>query len=298
MSHNSIQENEDEDLVKAKKISQKGWRQGAIFDPRGFLNTITIAEDIVTLEDDEFLIICTQSCTLVSRRFEVDPYAEAMIVKLVNEYNPRSQEATGKNQRKLRIKLINHSKYKCIECDINKRFSFNRKRLLEMHPSKEFILEEDAGDKLAGWYGRSITRIALPDLLVERMGDISKTIKKCLEKEFNDDQGNYSPLHESVLYNYIDWQPRKGGNPDTLFLLRFIFLCSTPECEENLDQILTEKLKFYQCESGKDGVKIVEISCKTDDSTFVRDLHQYERLSDLDYLSDLGEISKAPPGKH
>ena len=297
MNHNLNQENGEEDLVKAKQISKQGWRQGSIFDPRGVLNKITIAENTIILEEDEFLIICTQSCTLVSKRFEVDPYAEAMIVKLVNEYNPRSQEATGKNQRKLHIKLLNHSKYKCIECDINKRFLFDRKRLLEMHPSREFILEADAGDKLAGWYGRSITRIALPDLLVERMGDISKTIKKCLEKKCYDDQENLSPLHESVLYNYIDWQPREG-DPDTLFLLRFFFLCSTPECEENLDQELLEKLKSYQCEDGKNGVKIVEISCKTDDSTFVRDLHQYERLSDLDYLSDLGEISKAPPRKH
>lgn len=78
-------------------------------------------------------------------------------------------------------------------------------------------------------------------------------------------------------------------------MLRFFFLCSNPECEENLDLELTEKLKPYQDESGKDGLKIIEITCKTDDSTFVRDLHQYERLSDLDYLSDLSEISKAPP---
>lgn len=202
MSHSIIQETEEEDLVKAKQISARGWRQGSIFDPRGILSPIVIAENTVSLEEYEFMIICTQSCTLVSRRFEVDPYAEAMVVKLVNEYNPRSQEATGKNQRRLQIKLINNHKYKCVECDINKRILFNRKRLLEMMPSRELILEENAGEKLAGWYARSITRIALPDLLVERMGDVSKTIKKCLEKKFYDDQGNLSPLHESVLYSY------------------------------------------------------------------------------------------------
>lgn len=294
MSLNTISQNDEDGLALARQISFNGWRQGTVFDPRGILNKITIAETEISLSDDEFLIICTQSCTLVSRRFEADPYAEAMVVKLIDEYNPRSQEATGKNQRKLQIKLLDHPKYKCIECDINKRFMFNRKRLLEMQPSKELILVENAGDKLAGWYGRSITRTALPDLLVERMGNLSKVIKKCLEKKFYDDQGILSPIHESVPYQYIDWQPRKE-DPEGIFTLRFFFLCANPETEENLDRELTEKLTPYLCESGKDGLKIIEIVCKTDDSTFVRDLYPYEKLSDLDYLSDLGEIEKAPP---
>lgn len=296
MTHNTIQENDESDLAQARQISFNGWRQGSVFDPRGVLNKITIAESEISLSENEFLIICTQSCSLVSRRFEADPYAEAMVVKLIDEYNPRSQEATGKNQRKLQIKLLDHPKFKCIECDINKRFMFNRKRLLETQPSKELNLEENAGDKLAGWYGRSITRTALPDLLVERMGNLSKIIKKCLDKKFIDDQGNLSPIHESIPYQYIDWRPRKE-NPEGPFILRFFFLCANPESEENLDKELTEKLNPYLSESGKDGLKIIEIACKTDDSTFVRDLYQYERLSDLDYLSDLGNICKAPPAK-
>lgn len=296
MSLNTISQNNEDDLALARQISFDNWRQGSVFDPRGVLNKITIAENETSLSDNEFLIICTQSCSLVSRRFDVDPYAEAMVVKLIGEYNPRSQEATGKNQRKLQIKLLDDPKYKCIECDINKRFMFNRKRLLEMRPSKELNLEENAGDKFAGWYGRSITRTALPDLLVERMGNLSKIIKKCLEKKFYDDQGILSPIHESVPYQYIDWQPRKE-KPEGLFTLRFFFLCANPETEENLDKELTEKLSSYRSEEGKDDLKIMEIVCKTDDSTFVRDLYPYEKLSDLDYLSDLGEICKAPPEK-
>lgn len=296
MSLDTILQNDEDGLALARQISFDGWRQGSVFDPRGILNKITIAENEIFLSENEFLIICTQSCSLVSRRFDVDLYAEAMVVKLIDEYNPRSQEATGKNQRKLQIKLLDHPKYKCVECDLNKRFMFNRKRLLQMQPSKELTLEENGGDKLAGWYGRSITRTALPDLLVERMGNLSKIIKKCLEKKFYDDQGILSPIHESVPYLYIDWQPRKD-NPEDIFTLRFFFLCANPETEENLDRELTEKLHSYQSESGKDGLKIIEIVCKTDDSTFVRDLYPYEKLSDLDYLSDLGEICKAPPEK-
>lgn len=296
MSLNTISKNDEDDLALARQISFDGWRQGSVFDPRGVLNKISVAENEISLSNNEFLIICTQSCALVSRRFEADPYAEAMIVKLIDDYNPRSQEATGKNQRKLQIRLLDHPKFKCIECDINKRFMFNRKRLLEMHPSKELNLEENAGDKFAGWYGRSITRTALPDLLVERMGGLSKIIKKCLEKKFYDDQGILSPIHESVIYQYIDWQPRKE-TPIDLFTLRFFFLCANPETEENLDREFTEKLSSYQSVAGKDGLKIIEITCKTDDSTFIRDLYQYVYLSDLDYLSDLGEICKAPPKK-
>lgn len=290
MSHNSKPENDEIDLAKAKKILDKGWCQGSIFDPRGILDDIPIAED-------EFLIICTQSCTLVSRRFSIDPYAEAMIVKPLTEYNPRSEIATGKNQRKLQIELLDHSNFKCIECDINKRFFFDRNRLLEMYPLQELGIEERGGDKLAGWIGRAYTRIALPDLLVERMRlGLSKMIRKCLDKKYIDDQKNMIPLHESVPYIFIDWQPRK--NESEFYELRFIFLCFDPKVEELLDKELIEKLEFYLSEPGKDGLRISSLICRTRDATFVSDLDEHDRLSDWDFLSDLGDIVYAPPSKH
>jgi hypothetical protein len=129
MTHKLKQD--DPDIACAKAILDKGWRQGAIFDPRGIIQDIQ-------LTNGELFILCTQSCTVVSSRFATDPIVEAMVVKLLPKYNPRAFEATGKNQRKLHIEVIGSSEFKCIECDINRRFFFDRHLLLKINPLHEF----------------------------------------------------------------------------------------------------------------------------------------------------------------
>ncbi len=175
MTHKLKQE--DPDIACAKTILDKGWRQGAIFDPRGIIQDIQ-------LTNGELLILCTQSCTVVSSRFATDPIVEAMVVKLLPKYNPRAFEATGKNQRKLHIEVIGRSEFKCIECDINRRFFFDRHHLLNINPLQEFEIGVEGSTKLAGWLGRSYTRIALPNLLVERVKpELLTLILKCLDEK-------------------------------------------------------------------------------------------------------------------
>jgi hypothetical protein len=71
MTHKLKQD--DPDIACAKAILDKGWRQGTIFNPRGIV-------DNVQLTDGELLILCTQSCTVVSSRFATDPIVEAMVI--------------------------------------------------------------------------------------------------------------------------------------------------------------------------------------------------------------------------
>jgi len=160
MTHKLKQD--DPDIAFAKTILDKGWRQGAIFDPCGIVENIQ-------LTDSELLVLCTQSCTVVSSRFATDPIVEAMVVKLLPKYNPRAFEATGKNQRKLHIEVIGSSEFKCIECDINRRFFLDRHHLLNINPLEEFEIGVEGSTKLAGWLGRSYTRIALPNLLARML---------------------------------------------------------------------------------------------------------------------------------
>ncbi len=277
------------DIDNAKIISEKGWRQGSIFTPGDVFKEMTLA-------DEELLIICTQSCTVVSSRFTTDPKVEAMVIKPLSKYNPRSTEATGKNQRKLHIEVLNNSQFKCIECDINRRLFFDRLHLLKITPLQHMEISMQSVTKLAGWLGRSYTRIALPDLLVTLLKpEIIPHILKCLDEKQIEGQNNGSPIHESVSYVYIDWQPRNPNDIVDLFELRFIFLCTDSHTEELLERKLLEKLEPYQVEGGKKGIRISNVICRTPDTTFLTDLNGFERYSEWDYLSELGEIAYAPP---
>lgn len=278
---------ENTDITNAKIILDKGWRQGSVFDPRGILEEMILA-------DGELLIICTQSCTVVSSRFETDPVLEAMVIKPLAKYNHKAFEATGKNQRKLHIEVVDNSQFKCVECDINRRFFFDRRNLLKISPSQEVEVGIEGVTKLAGWLARSYTRIALPNLLVERVkAEILPLILKCLDEKQSHAQKHGSPIHESVSFIYIDWQPRTDISD--LFELKLIFLCSDSQTEETLERGLLEKLEPYQTATGKQGVRISSVVCRTPDTTFITDLNGYERFSEWDFLSELGEIAYAPP---
>lgn len=271
----------------AKIIIDKGWRQGSIFHPDNVLQEVKLAEG-------ELLIICTQSCTVVSQRYTTDPIVEAMVVKTFVKYNSKSFEATGKNQRKLHLEVAADTEIKCIECDINRRFFFDRKHLLSINPMQEIEIGTRGVNKLAGWLGRSYTRIALPDLLVERLKpEIFPFILKCISEKQVGGQKKGAPIHESVSFAYIDWQPR--SNFADIFELRLIFICDDTATEAALESQLIEILELNQRLEGKNGIRIADVICRTPDTTFLSDLNGFERFSEWDFLSELASIAYAPP---
>ncbi len=286
MTHKLMQDQSDS--INAKIILDKGWRQGSIFHPGEVLKEAILA-------DEELLIICTQSCTVVSSRFTTDPTIEGMVVKPLAKYNPKTFEATGKNQRKLHLPVTGDSQIKGIECDINRRFFFDRCNLLKTTPLQELEIGTQGASKLAGWIGRSYTRIALPELLVKRIGlEVLPFILKCLSETQIDGPKKGSPIHESVSFAYIDWQPR--SDLADLFEVRFIFLCDDDNTEALLESNLIEKLMLYLSPEGKNGIRISDVACRTPNTTFLSDLNGFERFSEWDFLSELGAIAYAPAG--
>src|SRR4029077_8148177 len=87
----------------ADKIHDLGWRQGSIFELDK--TKIQIPSNFAFDPEDELLIIISQSCSVVSPNFNANPSIEAMVVKKIKQFNPKSFEAIGKNQSRLHLKL-------------------------------------------------------------------------------------------------------------------------------------------------------------------------------------------------
>jgi len=149
--------------TEARLILNAGWRQGSIFRPP--------AEFSVPLEfdrDHEMLVVCTQSCTVVSERIETDPNIEFLVAEPVKKYNPRSAEATGKNLRRFHLSISGVPNTEALACDINRRFFVHRKACLRHPPDVNVGILEESVRNFAGWIARYYTRIALPDELTRR----------------------------------------------------------------------------------------------------------------------------------
>lgn len=259
------------DISIGKMISQTGWQQGSLFYP----------EEIIPLpfefdSDLEVLAIVTQSCSIVSPR---DPIVEAMAAKKIVDYHENSFQATGKDQRKLHLRLIGKtSEFQALEFDINRRIFFNREKLLLISPIKDMSIGESSIKQLATWIARSYTRIALPDLLVENMrGKFFSILEKVLKS-----------LKSQINSIYIAWQQPQ---PDC-FSMRLFFLCESQTSADGLEKKLLQNLDTFIHSPGTDCIHITELRCGTQHDTFLADLNGYERFSQWDYLSQHGEISR------
>lgn len=262
--------------AEARLIRDAGWRQGSIFSPP--------TELIVSVPFDrtwETLVVCSQSCAVVSPRIDRDPYVELMVAGPVEKYNPKCGEATGRVLRSFHLPISGRGEKPAVACDFNRRFFINRESLLKYRPDAEVTVSVADARNLAGWIARNYTRIALPDALAERAKDgLFDVIKTALRTK---------GLSDSVKKIYINYTPQSeliGG----CYEVCLIFLCEDRETEEELNAQLEVPLNPYTASGGHQGIMLT-YEIKIPSETFLSELDGYKRLTEWDYLSNLGDVA-------
>jgi hypothetical protein len=278
-----VDERTDFGETEAQRIHSAGWRQGSIFRPP--------AEFSVPLEFDrdcEMLVVCTQSCTVVSKRIGADPYIEFLVAKPAKKYNPRSDEATGKNLRRFHLPILDIHNTEALACDINRRFFVDRRVCLVHSPDTRAKVSEKSARDLAGWISRYYTRIALPDELVRRAKKgLFAHIQNALERK----SPSGEKLSNGIDRIYISWSP-ESELQDGPYSVHILFLCADANAEIQLNSLLDVPLDPFTQDGGHDGIKLeYEIKFKTE--TFVSELDGYKRLTEWDYLSNLGDNAES-----
>jgi hypothetical protein len=271
-------------VAEARRIHAAGWRQGSIFRPP--------ADFPVPLEfdrDREMLVVCTQSCTVVSERINTDPHIEFLVAGPVKKYSQRSHEATGKNLRQFHLPISGLPGTKALACDINRRFFVDRRECIRRSPEGGVTASEEGVRNFAGWIARYYTRIALPNELVTRAkvnDGLFENIQKALHAE-------RSPGHElfaAVDRIGINWSPDsdlQGG----LYQVDLLFLCTDVDAEDQLHSLLDDSLSPFIRNDGHDGIKLVwDTSVRT--TTFISAFDGYRRFTEWDHLSDLGDVAE------
>lgn len=267
---------------EAQRILEAGWRQGSVFRP-----PVSLALPVPFDHATEWLVVCTQSCTVVSRDLAGDPHIEFLIAKPTGHYKANSQEATGKTLRRFHLPVSGLANAPALECDINRRFVLARKLCLTHPPEAGITASEDAARNLAGWISRYYTRVALPNELVIRAKGLFNTIQSALKKNT---QGG-ERLAESIDKIFVTWSPDielQGG----LYHLDILFLCADDDADMRLNSLLEAKLQPFTEEGGHDGIKL-SYANKVRTQTFISELEGYKRLSEWDYLSNLGDVAES-----
>jgi hypothetical protein len=269
--------------AEARRIHSAGWRQGSIFRP---------PENFVPVRferDREVLVVCTQSCTVVSPNFIANPLIEYLVAEPVEKYHSRSEQAKGKNSHCFHLPVSGMANAEALGCDINRRFFADRKECIAHVPENSITPSEEGVRNLAGWIARYYTRIALPDELVAR-AKVKSGLFEIIQKVLRTRNSSGEEVSTSVDRIGISWSPNfdlKGG----FYQVAILFLCADADADDKLHSLLIDPLSPFTHAGGHDGIKLV-YDTKIRSTAFISDFDGYKRLTEWDYLSNLGDVAE------
>ena len=234
--------------VEAQQLADAGWRQGSPFrPPPGFQIPIEFDCEV------EWLVVCTQSCSVVSERFKNDPFIEMITATIVPIYKATSPEASGKNLRCFHLPITGLPDFQALACDINRRVFLRRELFLAHTPTTGVQVAERDTTNLAGWISRYYTRIALPSELVSRAKlGLFESIRSALKSKMA--TGN--SVFDSIKGIYIGWEPISDILTSDSYKLDMLFLCENEEADTTSGSFLADELASFTEAGGQDGIKL------------------------------------------
>ena len=262
-----------------------GWGQGSVFRPnehvRGPHGDLGSA----------YLVLCSQSCVVVSPNLARDPQVEVAVGLPVQKHKARSPQATGEDARKFHLR-VSGADFEALEVNVNKRFTLDRAALLRFEPDAIGV-DETACRDLAGWLGRYYTRVALPNELVRRL-DRSwfGKLKTFLRSDPKLD--GLATMQEAVHSAYIRWRPDAELPSEQDYEVDFLFLGRDSTGVEALERGLITQGVDLEARCKTEGIDIA-FAAQSCHETFVSDLDGRVRFTHWDYMSGLGEAAAVAP---
>jgi hypothetical protein len=259
------------DELQALELRDAGWRQGSFFKPN---------KHFPCENNGAYWVICTHSCTLMSKCLIKAPYVEVIIGKRVEKYKPKSPEARGKDNGKYHLPVSGQA-FECLEIDINSRRFFERQLLLET-TLETLIISNEARKNFAGWISRLYSRITLPDTLVKRLKpEVLKKLERILKTKLNENNTQKSDEIKSI---WIKFTPNIEIEDHLNYEISLFFICDNPIMVEKFDKELQTLSGSYH---GLD----IKIDVNSPNEILLSDLDEYYRFSEWDFFSYLGEIA-------
>lgn len=242
--------------------------------------------DYLNLQDNEWLVVCTQSCSVCSKNFDKEPLVEVLAAAPIEKFRLSHGDAQGRSSHTFHLPVSGLANAQALLCQLGRRAFIPRRHLLDLVPAKAWV-ELSALNSFKGWLANYYMRIALPDALVDRLhakGGIREMIKAALEKEVGGRR-----VAEGVNSFYIEILPDEELPPGRPYQIALVVTCSDEETLEILDRELgamrgrvTDPLTF-------NGVIVRELIVKTIDDTTLQDLRGKSRFNDWDDMSPMPE---------
>lgn len=265
-------------IEEARRLLDADWRQGSTFraGPK-------IAE-LLGIAEGTLVIVLSQSCVVVSGDLEKDPRVEIACVRESFEavYSDAHEGAAGKLRTKLHVKLDGHPDGDRFVLDINTRQFMPRELLLEIDQNAPTCTVKQA-DRVAGWIGRSYTRSAWPNRLVEIFRETK--VKAKLEKSLKAKLGG-ATLYAGTRSIFARWDPEAEADKYTLTL---DFVCKNEAFAAELERVIWEKFGVDDTVVFENDLLEVTVRVSAADAVLFNDFDGSRRMTEWDVFTDLAE---------
>ena len=165
-------------MANRDRLIAKGWKQGTV------LRTIeTLTRDArYDTDENDLLLIVSQTCDLVMDSLETEPYFEVICVRPLHRL-PDGNYAGGKNARRLEFSYefenIRTPNWSVVA---HERHFVDRNLLQENVDPYDVIDDEQILHMLLRWLTKRYTRHAFPDTFVKRFRQKEDGFKKALKR--------------------------------------------------------------------------------------------------------------------
>ena len=174
-----------------KRISENGWRQGAILHAQD--------HDPPADMDEAMAVLVSHSCDVTCDCFTTEPHVEVIPAKIIEHEDGNCTYA--KNPRCLHLRLHSTDGSVCaIELRQRDRYQLPRKELLDSRPDGERFIDAAGLRVLGRWLALRYERSALPDEFNNRLARLRRRSGKLHKRMSPHASGLYVQLepHDEV----------------------------------------------------------------------------------------------------
>jgi len=163
----------------ASKISELGWRQGAVLPPSLFA-AVQEATGLTFKEGESFPVVVSQDCDVANDRYTQEPDVEIVRGTIIPNQNGNFRYA--KSSRTLHTDCILNGVQRNLELRAQDRRRLDRRLLEQAGPDNKVVLKSEDVGLLGRWLANRFRRASFPDEFDRRLADSGS--KKALYRLF------------------------------------------------------------------------------------------------------------------
>jgi hypothetical protein len=256
------------------KIEDLSWRQGSLIPDELIQQTRSIGSGIAgSPAEGSFHIVVTQSCDLVNKSLEDEPWCEVMKLRAIPK--TESLRENGRNPRFLHFYIEQQGITTPCEVAAKDRLFLPRKILATVPPLTTVEVSEQELKSLTDWISQRYSRPALPSAFNRRLRPQGKSLKRLVEK------GHH--LFRDFFLRISSFGELADDKP---YLLKLLLVAHQEAFDSDAAAVRTFAADLEKMLKSCAGIEVVDVKIQTDTETSLRAVDDYLPWDDFDYLTD------------